>query len=153
MAKPVTYAGTVVAIYLEDPDTPGAYIRPCGLTSHTVTFTKNMQEVQVPDCDDPELPSWIERGVESLDFSASGSGVLAAAALPDWWDAFNSTESIDARVYVGAPSDTVNGYFWSGKVHVNQFEVTGEKGSKAQVTVGIVSDGEMTFTKIAAGSS
>lgn len=150
MAKPVTYSGTVVAIFLEDPDAVGTFLRPCGLTSHTVTFTKNMQEVQVPDCDDPDLPSWIERGVESLDFSANGSGVLAAAALADWWAAFNSTESINARVYVGKPSDTANGYFWAGKVHVNQFEVSGEKGNKAQTTVGIVSDGEMVFTKIAA---
>lgn len=152
MAKPVTYSGTVVAIFLEDPEDPGEFIRPCGLTSHTVTFTKNMQEVQVPDCDDPDLPSWIERGVESLDFSANGSGVLAAEALPEWWDAFNATESINARVYVGKPADTTNGYFWSGRVHVSQFEVTGEKGNKAQTTVSIVSDGEMTFTKIGSGS-
>lgn len=148
MAKPTTYSGTVVAIFLEDTDTPGTYVRPCGLTSHTVTFTKNMQEVNVPDCDDPDAPSWIERGVESLDFSATGSGVLAAAALPDWWAAFNDTDSINARVYIGKPTDTVNGYYWSGKVHLNQFQVTGEKGPKAQVQVGIVSDGEMVFTKI-----
>lgn len=148
MTKPTTYSGTVVAIYLEDPDNAGTFIKPCGLTSHTVTFTKNMQEVQVPDCDDPDLPSWIERGVESLDFSANGSGVLAAEALPEWWGAFNQTESINARAYVGKPTDTTNGYYWAGKVHVNNFEVSGERGNKAQVTVGIVSDGEMTFTKI-----
>lgn len=150
MAKPTTYAGTVVAIYLESTTTAGQYTRPCGLTSHTVTFTKNMQEVQVPDCDDPELPSWIERGVESLDFSASGSGVLAAEAVDDWWEAFNTTESINARVYIGKPDDTTNGRYWAGKVHVNNFEVSGERGNKAQVTMGIVSDGEMTFTLVTA---
>lgn len=150
MAKPVTYSGTVVAIFLRNTANPDEFLRPCGLTSHTVTFTKNMQEVQVPDCDDYDLPSWIERGVESLDFSANGSGVLAAEALPEWWEAFNSTESIDARVYVGKPSDTTNGYYWAGKVHVNQFEVTGERGNKAQTAVSIVSDGEMVLTKISA---
>ncbi len=151
MAKAVTYSGTVVAIFLEDPENEGDFLRPCGLTSHTVTFTKNMQEVQVPDCDDYDAASWIERGVESLDFGANGSGVLAAEALPSWWDAFNSTESINARVYVGKPDNTTNGYFWAGKVHVSQFEVTGERGNKAQTTVSVVSDGEMVFTKIATG--
>lgn len=150
MAKPTTYDGTVVAIFLESTATPGQFIRPCGLTSHTVTFTKNMQEVQVPDCDDPSLASWIERGVESLDFSANGSGVLAAEAVDDWWDAFNTTESINARVYIGKPTDTDNGRYWSGKVHLNNFEVTGERGNKAQVSVGIVSDGEMTFNTVTA---
>lgn len=150
MAKPVTYSGTVVAIFLEDPEEAGDFIRPCGLTSHTVTFTKNMQETQVPDCDDPDLPSWIERGVESLDFAANGSGVLAAEALPNWWEAFNSSESINARVYVGKPDNVTTGYYWQGKVHVSQFEVTGERGNKAQTAVSVVSDGEMIFTKITA---
>lgn len=53
---------------------------------------------RIPDCDDYDAASWMERGVESLDFSANGSGVLAAEALPEWWDAFNSTESINSRI-------------------------------------------------------
>ena len=78
--RPVTYVGSSVALFLEDV-TPGTFIRPCGLTNHTVTFTKNATEVTVPDCDDPELPAWIERGVESLDMSGSGNGILAAEAV------------------------------------------------------------------------
>lgn len=147
MAKPTTYAGSLVAIYLETT-TPGTFARPCGLNNHTVSFTKNTREVQVPDCDDPELPAWIERGVESLDFSASGSGILAAEAVDDWWDAFNTTDSINARVYIGANDDTTNGKYWAGKVHVTGFEVTGERGDKAQANVSIVSDGELTFNDV-----
>ncbi|RWR08525.1 hypothetical protein D2T33_15630 [Sinirhodobacter populi] len=150
MAKPTTFAGSVVAIFLEDADNPGQFLRPCGLNSHTVTFTKNMQEVDVPDCDDPELASWIERGVQSLDFSANGSGILAEEAVDNWWDSFNTTESINARVYIGKPTDTVNGRYWAGKVHVSNFEVTGERGNKAQVSVSIVSDGEMVYNKVTA---
>lgn len=148
MAKPVTYSGSSVAIYLEDTTDPGEYILPCGLNSHTLTFTKNTQEVVVPDCDNPDLPGWVEREVESLDFSASGEGLLAAEALPVWWAALESGASINARVYVGKPTDTTNGYFWSGKVHVNQFQPQGDRGNKAQVSIGVVSDGEMTFTKV-----
>lgn len=149
MAKPITYSGSLVAIYLESA-TPGQFVRPCGLTQHSATFSKNMNEVDVPDCDDPDLPAWVAREVSALDFSANGSGVLAASVVQTWWDAFNSTESINARIYIGKADDTTNGYYWSGKVHVNNFEVTGNRGERAQVSVGIVSDGEMTFTKIAA---
>ena len=145
MARPVTYVGSSVALFLEDVS-PGTFIRPCGLTNHTVTFTKNATEISVPDCDDPELPAWIERGVESLDMSGSGNGILAAEAVDAWWAAFNSTESIPARIYIGSLTDTVNGRFWSGNIHITSFEVTGERGNKAQVNVSFVSDGEMVFS-------
>lgn len=147
MAKPTTYVGSNVYIQLETA-TAGTFTRPCGLTNHTVSFTKNMQEIDVPDCDDLEAPAWIERGVQSLDFSADGSGVLAAESIERWWDAFNSTESVNARVYVGAVTDTTNGYFWAGKVHVSGFDVTGERGGKAQASIKLVSDGEMVFTPV-----
>lgn len=150
MAKPSTYAGSLVAIYLEDTSSPGTYLRPCGLNNHTVTFTKNTTEVTVPDCDDPELPAWIERGVESLDLSASGEGILAAEAVNSWWESFNTTESINARIYIGAPDDVANGHYWEGKVHVTSFEVTGERGNKAQASISIVSDGEVTFNNTTA---
>lgn len=151
MAKPTTYKGSLVAIYLADPldvTPPFTFLKPCGLSNHTVTFTKNAQEVNVPDCDDPEAPQWIERDVESLDFSATGEGILAAEAVEAWWDYFNSTDSVLARIYIGAPDNITNGYFWEGQVHVNSFEVTGQTGQRAQCSIGIVSSGEMTFTKI-----
>lgn len=147
MAKPTTYVGSSVALFLEEA-TAGTFTRPCGLNSHTITFSKNTQDVTVPDCDDPEAAAWIERGVESLDMSGSGSGVLAAEAVDRWWAAFNSTESINARLYIGAADDTTNGHYWEGKVHVTQFEVTGERGNKAEVNVSFVSDGEVTYNDV-----
>lgn len=149
MGRPTTYSGSLVAIYLEG-STPGVFVKPCGLTQHQATFTKNMNEVDVPDCDDPDLPAWTEREVSALDFSANGSGVLAAEAVQTWWDAFNSTEAILARVYIGKPDDIVNGHYWEGQVHVSQFEVGGTRGERANASVSIVSHGEMTFTKTTA---
>lgn len=148
MAKPRTYVGSTVAIFLESAASPGTFLRPCGLNNHTVTFSKNTQDVTVPDCDDPELPAWIERGVESLDMNANGSGILAAEAVDNWWRAFNTTESINARVYIGKPDNIADGRYWEGRVHITSFEVTGERGGKAQASVTIVSDGEMTYNEV-----
>lgn len=150
MARPTTFVGSSVAIFLESSTAPGTFNRPCGLNSHSASFTKNTTEVLVPDCDDPELPAWVARGVESLDFSANGSGILAAEALDDWWDAFNTTESVRARIYVGKPSDTANGRYWEGLVHITGFEITGERGNRAQATVSVVSDGELTYHEVSA---
>lgn len=148
--RPTTYVGSTVAIFLESSETPGSYIRPCGLNNHSATWTKGFTEVDVPPCDDPEMPAWIERGVTSLDFSANGSGILAAEAVDEWWAAFNKTTSINARIYIGKIDDATNGRYWQGKVHVSSFEVTGERGGKAQTTVSIVSDGELTFNTVTA---
>lgn len=147
MAKPTTYVGSSVAIYLEDAPA-GTFTRPCGLNNHSFSFSKNTQDVTVPDCDDPELAAWIERGVESLDFSGSGSGVLAAEAVDTWWDAFSSTESINARIYIGKADDVTNGRFWEGKIHLSALEINGDRGSKANITVSVVSDGEMVLTAV-----
>lgn len=149
MAKPTTYKGSLVAIYLETA-TPGTYAKPCGLNNHTVTFSKNATEVNVPDCDDPEAPQWIERDVESLDLAVSGEGILAAEALDTWWAAFDSTTVVKGRIYLGALTDTVNGYYWSGDFHVTSFEVTGQVGQRATVSLALASSGPITRTKITA---
>ena len=149
MAKPTTFSGSVVALYLAG--TPaGTFQKPCGLTQHSATFTKNMNEIDAPDCDDPDLPAWIAREVSALDFSVTGSGVLAAEAVDDWWAAFNTTESILARIYIGRIDDIENGRYWQGRIHVSSFEVTGNRGERAQVSISASSDGEMTYHEITA---
>jgi hypothetical protein len=148
MAKPTTFKGSLIAIYLEDPGSAGTYLKPCGLNSTSVKFTKNAQEVNVPDCDDPEAPQWVERDVESLDFSASGEGILAAEAVEAWFDYYNQTDSVNARIYVGSPSDVANGWYWQGKIHVMDFTVEGQTGTRATVSIELASDGEMEFVKV-----
>lgn len=150
MAKPKTFSGSVVALFFENPAQPGQFMKPCGLTQHTATFSKNMNEVDVPDCDDPDLPAWIEREVSSLDFSVTGSGVLAADAVPLWWEIYNQTTSIRARMYIGKIDDVENGHYWEGMIHLSSFEVTGNRGERAQVSIGAASDGEMTLSAITA---
>ena len=145
MAQPTTYKGSSVGIYLEDSGNPGTYLKPCGLSENSFSFNKNLNEVNVPDCDDPDLPQWVQRDVESLDFSASGSGILAAEAVDTWDAAWRDTNSVNARVYVGLPTDTTKGRFWAGKVHVSGFEVNGVIGDKVRVSISLVSDGEVTF--------
>lgn len=147
MALPTTYVGTTVALYLREGTSPTfTWTRPCGLTSHTITFSKQTNEVVIPDCDDLEAAAWVGRGVESLDMTGTGSGILAAEAVATWWGLFNRQESVPARIYIGAPDDTTNGHMWEGNILLTQFEPSGERGNKAQVNVSFASDGEMTYS-------
>lgn len=149
MAKPTTYKGSLVAIYLETA-TPDTFAKPCGLNNVNITFNKSSQDTNVPDCEDPEAPQWVERDVESLDMAVTGEGVLAAEALDTWWDAFASTDTVNARIYVGGQTDIVNGHFWEGAFHLNSFAVTGQTGQRAQVSISLASSGEVTKTAVTA---
>ncbi len=149
MTKPTTYKGSLVGIYFQDPLDPTQFIAPCGLSERNFQFTKGNSEVVVPDCDDPEAPSWNGTAVTSLSFSGSGSGLLAAEAVKTWWDFFNTTDSIPARCYVGAKADTVNGHYWEGNLHLTEFGVTGSRGELMQVSISVISDGEMVYNKVA----
>jgi hypothetical protein len=147
MALPTTFKGARVAIYLETA-TPGIFARPCGLTSHEITFSKGMNETNVADCDDPDLPAWVTRDVENLSITVTGSGALAAEAIATWQAAAYSTNPVNARVYIGLPTDTVNGKYFAGLFHLTEWGITGERGQQAQVSVTLVSSGGITYNDI-----
>ena len=150
MAKPTTFTAGKLYIHLETaPGPPQVFAEPCGLTTRGVNWTKTTNDISVPDCDDPDAPVWLERGVTGFGGEISGSGVLAAEALPVWWDAFVQTESINAMIGIDAPVAD-NGGSWQGKVHVTGLNITGEIGNKVAVAVTIVTDGEMVWVDAAA---
>ena len=144
MAKPVTFSASKLYISLGDGADPEVFTSPCGLTSRGLTFTKDLNDVTVPDCDDPDAPSWTERAVRTLSGEATGAGILAAEALPTWQDAFTSTDAGNVRVGINAPAAD-NGGYYAGRMHLSSFGVTGDLGDKLQVAVTLVSDGELVW--------
>ena len=142
MAQATTIRGGKIRVLLET-DTPGVYGAPCGFTSRSITFTKNLEEVVVPDCDDPDKVDWVGRDAVSLSISVSGEGVLAAESVEVWDAAWQSVESVNAKIEYEFPANTVT---WTGKVHVESLEDTGNNGQRATRNVSLQSDGEMVRT-------
>lgn len=142
MSQATTIRGGKIRVLLET-DTPGVYGAPCGFTSRSITFTKNLEEVVVPDCDDPDKVDWVGRDAVSLSISISGEGVLALESVDIWDDAWQSVESVNAKIEYEFPSKTVT---WTGKVHVESLEDTGNNGQRATRNVSLQSDGEMVRT-------
>jgi Phage tail tube protein len=144
MAKPITYTASKLYIQLGDGGSPEVFAEPCGLNTRGISFTKETNDTTVPDCDDPDAPAWTERGVRTLGAEVTGAGILAAEALPIWWDAFNETASANYRIGINAPPAEEGGY-WQGKWHLTRFAVTGELGNKIQVAVTLINDGQQTW--------
>jgi len=141
MAKPVTLSSAKMLIQLGDGGSPEVFAAPCGLTTKGLTFTKTTNDTTVPDCDDPDLVSWTERGVVSMSGTITGSGVLAMEALETWRAAAFLTISRNARLLL----DHIDGGYFQGLFHLTTFTLGGELGNKVSVTVELQNDGEIVW--------
>jgi predicted secreted protein len=141
MAKPVTARFGAFTVSLSDGNSPAVFTAPCGFTSKSLSLTKSLSEITIPDCDDPDAPSWVGRDVESLSAEVSGEGVLAAEAVPTWQAAFESTASIEVQIDIEFSSGTLT---YTGFMHLESLEITAEQGGRVQMSVSLQSDGELT---------
>ena len=140
--QPVTAKFGKMLIELGTPGTPITYAAPCGFTSKGVTISKNLQEVNIPDCDDPDAPTWVGRDVLSQSATITGDGVAAAASVPDWDDAAMATESIPMKVTIdfeGVGTKVITGNF-----HVDSEAFAATQGGRVTLAINAVSDGAVT---------
>ena len=143
MAQATTIKGGKIAVKLGDGASPEVFSSPCGLTQRGLTLSKNLNDVTIPDCDDPDKVAWLGRDAASLSMSISGEGVLASESIEAWMDAAESIDSVDVQVDIEFPATT---YTYAGKMHVESFEIGANNGERATITVSMQSDGEMTRT-------
>jgi len=144
MAQPVTTKGGKFRVLLGDDATPTVYTAPCGFLSKSLTLTKGLEEVNLPDCLDPDKVPWVGRDASSLSMSVSGEGVLAAESVETWLDAWENTESVPAKIEIEFPAKTIT---WTGRMHVGTVTM-GHPTAQGRVTnnVEMSSDGEMVRT-------
>lgn len=71
-----------------ETDTPGTFAKICGLVGVTVNRTANLDESEIPDCDDESLPHAVDVAVRSLVVTVSATGVWARESqdmLKEWF--------------------------------------------------------------------
>lgn len=136
-AAPVT---TAKAVNHTETGVPIIYAAPCGLTTKNFALTKNLTELDIPDCDDPDAPSWIGRDVQNLSATISGDGVAAAESVPDWNAAAISTESVPMKVEI---EFTVGTKVFTGYFIVDNLTFGAESGGRVTLSINAQSDGEI----------
>lgn len=141
MAQPTTARFGKFKVYLGDASSPIVYTSPCGFTSKSLTLTKNLNEVNIPDCDDPDAVAWVGRDAQSLSASVSGEGVLASESVEDWLDAWEDADSVPVKVEIEFAVKTIT---WTGHMHVATFTTGAEQGGRVTANVEMQSDGELT---------
>lgn len=143
MAKPVTARFGKMLIRIGDGADPEVFTAPCGFSSKSLNLSKNLTDIILPDCDDPDMPNWVGRDVESLTASVSGDGLLAASSIPTWQGYFSSNDSKNVQISVEYSTGTL---MYAGAMHLESFEISGEQGNRIQNSVSMQSDGEMVGT-------
>lgn len=144
MPAPVTARPGRFVISLGDGGSPEAFVAPCGFTSKSFTWSRNLAEVTIPDCDDPDAPFWQSRDVESLSCSVSGEGVLAAEAVPTWLAVLNSLDAVNVQIEITFTNGSI--LLIEGAMQMESLELGAQQGQRVSINVSMQSDGPMTQT-------
>lgn len=144
MAKPDTMKGSKLLVMLGDGDSPETFASPCGLVTKAINFDATTNDFNVPDCADPDAPSWTERVVDALSAGIPASGVLSLADLEDWRTWFFSGLGRNIQVVLDESLALGGGMFEMNAV-MTTFNITGNKGELAQIEVNIQSNGPVTW--------
>ena len=141
MAKPVTMKFGKFAVLLGDGADPEVFAAPCGFTQRSFSRNKELNEVVIPDCDDPDAMAHTARDAVSLSASISGSGVLAKSAYPVWKAAYESSESVNCKIVFDWLTEETT---ITQKFHVSSLELSADLGDRVQISVQMESDGGYT---------
>ncbi|MGY3527697.1 phage tail tube protein [Bradyrhizobium sp. USDA 4452] len=140
MAQAQTTTFGKFLIELGDGATPTELFKaPCGMNSRGFKRTAATNTTNVPDCDDPDAPSWLETDVVSLAWSLSGSGVAASEDFATWETWFHSGVSKNIRITRDKGLATEKK--WTGAAKLTDLEYTGQRGNRNTFTVAIAGDG------------
>lgn len=139
MTKATTYKYSQFLVLLGDGASPQTYGDPCGVNSRGFNRSFEMNDTNVPDCDDPDALAWLERDVVSASAELPMAGVVASESFDTWDEWAESGESKDVRVELGSR-------VWEGRAKLQNLNVTGERGQRVNFEATIVSDGPFLRT-------
>lgn len=130
---------------LETSDDGNTWSRICGLNDVTITRTANVDEAEVPDCDDESLPLSIEKEVRSVNVAVSAEGVWAQQSHGTLMDWFYSSATKHARIgnLNAASGDTE---YETGPALLTTLTNTRTKGQKVSASLELAFDGTPTRT-------
>jgi hypothetical protein len=148
MALAKVVRGKSLLIKVSDGGSPTpVYAHPCLINAaRGIVFTAESNQTRIPDCDDPELISWIKREKTALGATINGAGVLNTPDTQEYFDWWKSASPKVIRIELNGVSGANGGGYFAGSFHLTNFEITGDIGEYAQCSLSLESDGEITWT-------
>lgn len=150
MAQAKTIKFAQVMVLLQEQDTAGAYVAPCGVEQLTMTVNIESNTTNVPDCNDPDLASWLETDIVSQQMTIEGEGVLDIDAMKewqDWWHGSMAGVERNVRFFRDLTAPNGGGYF-SGPAVLTAYAETGQRGQRWRNSFTITFNGKPGFTPV-----
>ena len=145
MALPTTKSFGSFLVQVGNGGAPEVFAAPCGFTEKAFTLSADTSDTNIPDCDNPDLPTWKGRDIVSQSAEVSGQGVMAAEAMPTWRAWFLSGAGRNLRILISGSGASGGGY-WAGSFKLTALELGATLGEKVKCNVTAVSDGAVTWT-------
>ncbi|MGL4445671.1 MAG: phage tail tube protein [Alsobacter sp.] len=146
MALAKVLAGKSLLIKVSDGAGTPVFAHPCLInTSRGITLTAETNDTIIPDCSDPELLAWMGREKVSLSAALQGAGTLNTPDVEFYYDWWSSPDPIATRVELNGVSAGDGGGWFAGNFHLVTFEITGDRGTKAECSLSFASDGAVPW--------
>lgn len=150
MAQAQTIKFGEAAVLLGDGENPEVFAAPCGVEELTMTVEIEANSTNAPDCDDPDLPGWLESDIVSKQMTIQGQGVLSKQAIEvwrEWWHNDMPATEINVRFH-RTHSGAGAGYF-QGPAILTAYEEPGTRGERWRNSFTITFNGKPTWVPAA----
>lgn len=146
MAQAKAVRGTKILVKIGDGGSPETFTHNCSVNgARSFQLSSQTNDVNVPDCDDPDLIAWIEREKVSLGATIQGAGICNTPDVEFFFNYAKDSDPRNVRVVVDVAGADGGGYF-AGAFLCTDFQVNGDRGSKADVSITLQSSGALTWT-------
>ena len=135
-------------ILLSDMATPANFAAPCGVDSLTLNVNVNTNDVAIPDCSDPDLPSWLENDIVSKQMTINFEGLLDQTAMQtwqDWWLSDLPADIVDIRFFRDLTGAQGGGYFQAPAI-LSAYSETAQTKQRWRNSGTLLLQGKPTFT-------
>lgn len=150
MAQATTVSGPKLLILIGDGEDPEEFSHPCTINAaRGFSVTANTNDSNVPDCDDPETPPWLEREVASKSATISGAGTLHAPDQELFFEWLESGVPKNVQVITNIAGAS-GGMIYTAAYLCTQFDITGDFGTKVQANITLVSSGAVAQSAVPA---
>ena len=150
-STPVKHAsGVKLLIMAGDGGSPEVFTAFCTVNAaRSVVGEAATNDFNIPDCEDPEALGWLVREKVSLQYTAQGAGILNTPDVQAFVDWLADPLPHNTQIIVDVPAAD-GGVIFAGLFHLTHFEITGNRGTKMEATINLISDGEIVVTATAA---
>lgn len=129
-----------------DGGSPQKFEEYCTInTSREFTLEASTVDSQVPNCDAPDAPSWIQRSIDTLSAGISGAGTMDPITWGRLRDRMLAGEPIDVRIRISQGPLQGGGRF-QGSFVITKLSASREGKGLVSGDVALASDGEIIWS-------